>query len=450
MLRAFTLALMTSAASASPLIVDYNLRVTSTSVHNDRIGNSRFFSGPNTDLVRVSAFVSPSPDSGFYVSTGPDGRDYLAGNGSLTTADISHSATGLQRNLRFVGLTSGFGGGRNEYTTGMNRANIAANILEAWDQTPFTLTVKNPRSPNTQEVILPAADYDRTALPGFVRNVGLTGGGLNPLLEWQLPADASRLTNASIQVRRIDAESPDGKKITHATLVHHAALDLQASSYRFDQRFSNANLPGMPDGLEVGKKYEISVQMDIVDNGVLKGRSRTFFEMTPLSSGDSQVKVFLPSIGPDGVFKFDVEVKQGEKIAIDPVVAIGYEYAIGQGDPLFRSVVLPDVGDGWYDLWLDDGQGGYLFGTTLQAGTEYFFGNLGARRFKVLGIETSAMLDPGNASAFVTQLTFSGDGRFTGTMTPITVEIPEPSSVLLVLSALLALSARSAATRAHS
>jgi hypothetical protein len=36
-----------------------------TNIINDRIGNSRFFAGPNEDLIRVSTFVYPSPDSDF-------------------------------------------------------------------------------------------------------------------------------------------------------------------------------------------------------------------------------------------------------------------------------------------------------------------------------------------------------------------------------------------------
>lgn len=43
----------------------------------------------------------------------------------------------------------------------------------------------------------------------------------------------------------------------------------------------------------------------------------------------------------------------------------------------------------------------------------------GVDRFRVLGIESSAGLDPNNVTAFVTGLAFVTDGQFTGTMTPI-------------------------------
>src|SRR5208283_700529 len=36
--------------------------------------------------------------------------------------------------------------------------------------------------------------------------------------------------------------------------------------------------------------------------------------------------------------------------------------------------------------------------------------------------------DPNNATAFITDVAFEGAGNFTGTMTPITVSVPEPST----------------------
>jgi hypothetical protein len=49
--------------------------------------------------------------------------------------------------------------------------------------------------------------------------------------------------------------------------------------------------------------------------------------------------------------------------------------------------------------------------------------------FKVLGIEESAGLDPNDPTAFITGLTFTGDGQFTGTMEPVVT--PEPTTLLL-------------------
>lgn len=64
-----------------------------------------------------------------------------------------------------------------------------------------------------------------------------------------------------------------------------------------------------------------------------------------------------------------------------------------------------------------------------------FFDLLGLARFSLRGSETSAGLDPGNVTAFITGLTFvSASGFINGTMTAISVEVavPEPRTVLLL------------------
>jgi len=123
----------------------------------------------------------------------------------------------------------------------------------------------------------------------------------------------------------------------------------------------------------------------------------------------------------------------------DPV-AIGYDYAIGAGDPRFASVQLPTgIGDNLFDLFLWNGINFADSGINLTGGSLYVFSAEGVDRFSIRGIETSAGLDPDNVTAFITVLTFTSPGSFTGTITPITVEttVPEPSlMVLLGISAM--------------
>src|SRR4051812_31124954 len=139
--------------------------------------------------------------------------------------------------------------------------------------------------------------------------------------------------------------------------------------------------------------------------------------------------------GVTGVYHFNINsVGRNSVTFIDPAVATGYIYDIGAGDPNFASVILPDVGDGIFDLT-------YLSThVSLNAGDEFFFPSGGVSHFTVTGIETSAGLDPADTLAFITELTFVSDGSFTGTMTPITQQIsavPEPASLLALASALL-------------
>jgi hypothetical protein len=136
-------------------------------------------------------------------------------------------------------------------------------------------------------------------------------------------------------------------------------------------------------------------------------------------------QVYLPTVDPNGVgpgqpvYHFDVlDVQPAQVIFIDPPVSVGYDYQTGNGNPNFKSVLLPEVGDNVFDLYLWNGSE-YKYHVSIGSGFNYTFPSGGVDRFRVLGIELGAGLDPNNATAFVTGLTFVSAGQFTGTMTPI-------------------------------
>ncbi|MCI0464195.1 MAG: PEP-CTERM sorting domain-containing protein [Gemmataceae bacterium] len=153
----------------------------------------------------------------------------------------------------------------------------------------------------------------------------------------------------------------------------------------------------------------------------------------------------LPAPDP-GPFRFGIPLLPGavglgrsRPLFIDPIVAVGYDYTV-TGGPLFASVLLPTgIGDGAYTLDLLNGSP--LI--SLLGGTPYSFASP-VDRFRVLGIETSAGLDPNNPNAFVTGLTFAGDGTADVAMTPLTrntdvATSPEPGSMALLLLGTLGL-----------
>ena len=148
----------------------------------------------------------------------------------------------------------------------------------------------------------------------------------------------------------------------------------------------------------------------------------------------------LPTLQDENgwVFNFFV-VNPAIPIFIDPLVAIGYDFIVNSG-PNFQSVILPDIGDGLYDIY--DSLGNLLAGA-FPFGTPFDFGVGGISAFTVLGIEAGAGLDPNDPLAFVTGLTFAGVGQVNMNMNPITegqddATVPEPATILMVSAGLAA------------
>lgn len=171
----------------------------------------------------------------------------------------------------------------------------------------------------------------------------------------------------------------------------------------------------------------------------------------PLGPFDTSMPVYarglLDFLGPvnmplgfdTSIYRFNVEnVTPNTLTFIDPVVAVGYDYAIGAGDPNFASVLLPNIGDGQFMIEYLNGE--ELVQLALAADTPFYFPDGGVSDFKVRGIETTAALDPDDTNAFITGLSFASAGNFTGTMTPVTVEtapVPLPSGLILFVSGIL-------------
>jgi PEP-CTERM motif-containing protein len=222
-------------------------------------------------------------------------------------------------------------------------------------------------------------------------------------------------------------------------VVHVQALGGDA------RQFTVPTLLSSGQSLKQGNNYSMMIQLvqtrghgPLVGTslGAVADRSSSFFDFTVLDRG-APPQVLLPTVGPapdpgtgfGPTYHFTTPVVPNELVFIDPLVAIGYKYATGVGDPNFASVVLPEVGDNLYNLSFSTGQN--LMQLILGANTQFFFPGGGVSAFDVTGIEASAMLDPQNVTAFVTGLTFVSQGNFTGTMTPLLAPTPEPTTMLL-------------------
>jgi hypothetical protein len=277
---------------------------------------------------------------------------------------------------------------------------------------PWALTIRNPNSSNSPVTVNTPDVGDAPAIE-HVRNMSLTPGVdvTRPTFNWTLPP-AGTFASVSILIQDLDDKTSFG----FAKAIHSAGnLPLTVGQYAVPEVL---NAEGTT--LKVGGNYSVSIQLDQRRaNGSLLSRSRSFFNFRPRA--DATPTVFLPTVSANGVFHFRLDVVDGEVVFIDPPVAVGYDYATGPGDPNFASVILPAVGDGVFRLHFL--AGGVPAEETVVAGEQFFFPAGGVAAFGVRGIEATAALNPDDATAFVTGLTFVADGAFTGTMTPVVLNL---------------------------
>jgi len=260
----------------------------------------------------------------------------------------------------------------------------------------------------------------------FVSSVTISGSGPAPTFSWTIPNTVAP-DGVTIQIR--DTTDLRGPGAGVANIIYSNTVSSSFHSFTVPTNI----------GLQTGRLYSLEIVLLDTRNDQPNGFftnllsvSRSFFDFSLLPEG-SPPNVVLPTLilGDTPYYRFNTSVVNGQTVFIDPLVAIGYDYQIGAGDPNFASVLLPTgIGDNLFDLWLWNGTQFVDSLINLTGGTAYTF-NSPVDRFRILGIETSAGLDPSNTTAFITGLTFDGSGQFTGTMTPLTAQVPEPSAFAL-------------------
>jgi hypothetical protein len=264
-----------------------------------------------------------------------------------------------------------------------------------------------------------------------VQNILLAAGGPMPSFTWSAPAGVNP---DDIRVNIYD-HGRTNLAGTGVDLVY--SQDFAGSTTSFTVPSTLAG--GLP--LQLNNRYTLEISIvDTRSNGIatsqsdLLSRSRTFVDFVPLPTGSPPVYLPVVTPGINGgppTFTFNITHVGSQTIYIDPLVATGYDYEIGAGNPNFRSVLLPaGIGDGFYDL-LANGQTYHIAG-----GTSFDFGATGVSAFRVTGIELDAGLVPTDPTAFVTGVSFTADGAFTGTMIPLVASVPEPQTFALMLAGL--------------
>lgn len=337
---------------------------------------------------------------------------------------------------------------------------------------PYTLDLANPwtlvlsSTPSfaagTNTVVNTPAVGSVDLMP-FVKQMSASGTGVTPTISWQLPENAPRID--AIRIRVFDRSNP----ITVVSKDPGNPRSFQQADLIFEQMVSGSTtslpLPAswiLPNGqsrsLAFNSQYsiDIALEQNRTTDGTPVSRSSSYFDFTPLNLPGIG-NIALPSATPVPTtadltgggqipYQFSqVPVSATEVTFIDPLVATGFTYAIGGGDPNFKSVLIPTrYGDGLYNVMVWNGASWLTIKENLGVNETFDFalnGHLnGVDKFRIVGIETSAEVSPLDVTGFVTGLTFMTEGKFNGTMQAIvldtTAPVPEPETYLMLLSGL--------------
>ena len=358
---------------------------------------------------------------------------------TATTTDLVTGAT--------VSVTVPFAGGAAAPNQFGVKVPYSANLLGPW-----TLNFMNSSGGTTDTTTVTTGSLFGVAPAPFAKNVTISGASLDPTFTWSYAAGS--VNGVDLLIYDKSTKAADGSP----NLVFSQSFAGTTSSFTLPTSLAGGFT------LTAGNPYVVDLKGLVLRNPVgsppgsppslsisnVAAQSQSYFDFTPTVSG---VPVNLPTYDPaTHNYTYSMSVVPGVEVFIDPQVAEGYDYRTGAGDPNFQSVELPTgIGDGLYDLYTFDAHGDpVLQFHDLEGGKVFDFGLGGVDAFRVLGIELSAMIDPTDVTAFVTGLTFTGAGDFTGTQTPLAVDtsaVPEPSGALLLVTGLVALAAVGGGTR---
>ena len=332
--------------------------------------------------------------------------------------------------------------------TGLPHQYFASRPYEPTLTGPWRIYLSTSESFSTNTVLLTPGLGDVAAMP-FVTSMTVSGSGLTPSVSWTLPASAPSSID-QMRVRVFDNSHP---------VTVESRYGAPSSFLQSDQLFQSAPLASasytLPAGLlNYGTHYSISIDLNHVRaDGSHASRSASYFDFTPIDPATLPAGVgdiALPTLTPvpttagllaGPVYGFHVaDVGPDHITFIDPVVATGFSYATGAGDPNFKAVqVASNVGDGLYEVWTWNGSAWQETASALAAGASFDFTAhgfaAGVDRFQIRGIEPEAGVNAFDLTGFVTGLSFVGTGNFTGTMQALTAEaVPEPATWALWLA----------------
>jgi YVTN family beta-propeller protein len=273
---------------------------------------------------------------------------------------------------------------------------------------PWTVTITNNVNTADSLTLLTQSIVGVPPAP-FAYNTTVSGSSLNPTLSWSYPSSVDAVLVLIFDKTKLipGLNLPDnvfGQSVSGATNSYTLAYTLDPShSYIIGFVARILRDPTQPDF-----------------NANCAAQSETYVDFAPTGTGPLPGVLYLPTIGPNGVYNFNLTAQPNTTYYIDPNVATGFTYTIGAGNPNFATVVLPALqGSEPYTISWDDG----LHSEQVLGGKIFNFlatDPLGVSTFTVRGIDPADGVDPRSGTGFVTGLTFVSSGSFTGTMMPLT------------------------------
>ena len=301
-----------------------------------------------------------------------------------------------------------------------------------------TISITNLR---TESINLSLYEYTDFNLEGTVSDVS------SNLIDPRTIRQTGESLIGELRVLGTPDKTPDSWEINTTPQIVNALDDGYAT------QLANQNKAATQSNVDFDHAFQWAVELE--GGGVFSiTQEWEIFSLSDLDSPESHLvppgstpsNPLLPdeeTVKPGQPWIFNpFEVSSGRFTWIDPEVAIGYDYEILDG-PNFKSVLLPTgIGDDKYSLYFFNvTTGNYFFFSEVFGGEPFNFLTIvpeGLSKFRILGIEENAGLDPLDPTAFVTGLTFVNSGTVNMTMTPITSNIPsstvipEPATMILM------------------
>ncbi len=303
----------------------------------------------------------------------------------------------------------------NNEPRGINTAGLVVGFSYPQDALTATAYIFDPSSSTYTSFTVPGAPVTiATGINDAGQAVGNSYASVFGSHQWADPSAFLRQPNGALQSFRINGRPTAARGINNKGLITGWVRDTMGLSQPFVADSSGYQLLSCPANIcpnpvDVGGEA-------INDDGLIVG---TWFDAAGGIHGFIATPASLPTgTNSNGAYTFNVDVVPNVMIFIDPGVSLGFDYAIGDGDPKIASVQLPiGIGDSQCTL-LVHGQSFAVAGGQTFDLAAHGFPN-GVAHFRVADIEASASLSPNNPAAFPTGLTFMSAGTFTGTMTPL-------------------------------